>query len=224
MNPEDDQIISSLLGLVASRQWVPASSAAIGLLIRLSKSDVQWFPNLDARWRSFACVMLGILDGVLHKVLSGDKWGPSIAGGVFAACLAIATHEVVIEGIRGGRELLTKKPPAGPSDPGGLVVDVPTDVTITKRESRRPPPGAVALVFLALCGCPTGTTPKDAAVETGHRLSASECRTRALKVIDDAATCWEAKDGLDALQRREPTCVVALEGTEFKTHCKGDHP
>jgi len=128
----NDQDVMAIGQLVVDHKWVAVASVVIGLLVRLSKTDVRWFPTLDARWRALLAVVLGVASGVLDKVATGTAWAPALIGGLVSGMLAVTSHDVVIEGFRRGRELDKPKDSPPPPPPSGGQ-----DVL---RESRRAPP------------------------------------------------------------------------------------
>lgn len=136
-----------LLALLADHQYLLLSylvmALVIGALVRLCKSDspIPLLAKVPAVWRPRIAVALGVVGGVLSALAAKVPLSVAVAGGVIAAFTAVTGHEVLIEGARGGSELLGPK--------GGL----PT--ASTARESRRPPALRMALMAFAvlLGGC-----------------------------------------------------------------------
>lgn len=95
---------SPLVSLIASHQWVAVAALIIGAVVRLLKSDTP-LPTVPARWRAWLAIGLGIVAGVLDALVAGTPLVSAVLQGLGAALTAITTHELVIEGIRGGREL-----------------------------------------------------------------------------------------------------------------------
>lgn len=220
----DADTVSNLVILWTQHKWVAVASAMIGLAVRLSKADVPWFPNVPARYRALAAVLLGVAAGILDKVAAGSDWTSAIVGGVFAASFAVTSHDVVIEGFLKGRELGSPPPPPPSnfpkftSDPDGPIL--PTD-EITKRESRRPPPTIALMVAAALMLSCIGQSERDTTTIVGAQVSADECRKRALSIVDAATSCKQASDELDELATHAP-CSGALQGQSFGVHCAKD--
>ncbi len=106
---------------VLDRGWVPAGALAIGIVVRLLKSDTI-LPTLPAKWRLVLVGVLSIGLVALNKIAAGMPWPKAIEYAVLSALIAVAAHELLIERLRDGKEiplpLLTKKedPPPPPTD------------------------------------------------------------------------------------------------------------
>lgn len=103
MTPTEIDIVVSL---VTGQKWLMASIIVIGLLVRLSKSDVaqRWLTPVPARYRPLVALVLGVASGILEAVAAGTPWLAALLRGLLAAAVAMAGHDVVIEGLLGGRE------------------------------------------------------------------------------------------------------------------------
>lgn len=114
---------ATVLGdLIARHQWVAVASMVIGLLVRLMKQDTSFPPfAVAARWRPWLALSLGVASGVLQAVSTGKAWSEALAGGLVSAVIAIAGHDAIVDGLRGGSDVpipgLTKKPKADGQDP-----------------------------------------------------------------------------------------------------------
>lgn len=100
-----DQDLTTLLDAAGSGKWILFAALIVGLLVRLLKSNPTLAEKVPARARPFLAVGLGIVSGVLTKVVSGTTWRVAIIGGVAAGAFAILGHQFVIEGIRNGKEI-----------------------------------------------------------------------------------------------------------------------
>jgi len=116
---------SDLLTLIQQHKWFALAALAIGLVVRLLKSDGPIPFTLPAKWRPWLAVGLGIVAGVLEKAGTGVAWREAVLGGVLAAFAAISGHQLLVESLRGGRELGEKKsafksrtipPPSAPDE------------------------------------------------------------------------------------------------------------
>lgn len=116
--------LSALLAAIGGHKWLLVSALVITAIVRLLKSDTPLPFNIviPARWRGWAAVGLGIAAGVLNAVTSGTPWKTAMLQGVGAALTAILGHELVVEGLRNGREFFVAKgatPGGGAGDAGG---------------------------------------------------------------------------------------------------------
>lgn len=135
------QLIPQIVDLAGKHMWIPLASVVIGVLVRLLKDDsfVRWFPvTIAPKYRSWAALGLGVVGGVLAKVIGGETWLIAIAGGIGAALTAITGHDVVIESIRNGREF---------GEPKGGGSSVMKSMF---------PPAACLMLCLGIVGCAGG--------------------------------------------------------------------
>jgi len=111
----------TLVQLARANAWIPLIAIVVGTIIRLSKSDplvarVKFYikPQNRAAWAIVWAIFLAALD----RLATGGTWYDAIAGGFVAGCTAIAAHEVLVNGIRKGRDFGVKKEePKPPSLP-----------------------------------------------------------------------------------------------------------
>ena len=133
--------IDALIQLARGHDWIALAAVFAGLLIRLSKSDrfVAWFPIAIApRWRAWAALVLGVAYGALRALVTGSRWPGAIAGGLTAGFLAITGHELVVEGLRKGRDVGVAKPP--PPPPGTIPPPSPKAISL------KPPPMTITII------------------------------------------------------------------------------
>lgn len=95
--------------------WIGFSALAIGLLVRLLKSDTPLPFTVPAKWRPVLALVLGLLSGVLHALSTGVPWRDALLGGLSAGVAAIVGHDVGIESLRGGVEVGAPKDPGAPA-------------------------------------------------------------------------------------------------------------
>lgn len=141
MTPE--QTTDFLIDLVSKGQWLPLLVVVAGLFGRLLKADVPWFFTVPSRYRAWAVVGFGLLEGVLSKVAAGVSWPAAIVAGLLAGVGAISGHELVVEGIRNGRDIGVPK--SGGGGPGAGLPIIPSL-------------GVLCLVLLTACGAHTQDT------------------------------------------------------------------
>jgi len=83
----------------------------IGGLVRTTKADIPFVPNVDSRWRPFVALALGALGGMLDALVRGTPFVRALLTGIMGAIGAIAGHQTFVEGLRGGVEIGETKPP-----------------------------------------------------------------------------------------------------------------
>lgn len=122
----DVQLIGQM---ISEGKWVLAFAALAGLGVRLLKDDaaVRWFPfTIPAEWRPAMALALGVVAAVVRLKGGGLDWKTAVLTGVVegltAGSGAIAGHQLLVESMRGGREVGESK--------GGFA----------KRMSSHPPP------------------------------------------------------------------------------------
>jgi hypothetical protein len=110
----------TLVQLARANAWIPLIAIVVGTIIRLSKNDplvarIRFYikPQNRAAWAIAWAVFLAALD----RLAVGGAWYDAIAGGFVAGCTAIAAHEVLVNGLRKGRDFGVKKEPPPPSTP-----------------------------------------------------------------------------------------------------------
>jgi len=102
--------MDELLQLAMSHKWVAVSAIAIGALSRAAKAGkLTPLLQVGARYRPLIVIALGVISGALEAMVIGTPWQDALLGGLVAACIAMGGHGVLIEALRGGRELGEKK-------------------------------------------------------------------------------------------------------------------
>jgi hypothetical protein len=122
MQPED------LGNLIAQHKWVAVAAVIISLCVRLLKSDTKIPIDIPPQYRVWLALGLGGAAGALDKLTAtGDDvtWTSALVQGLIAAAVAIVSHNVVIDSVRGGKEFvvpgLTKtNVPPGPGKPPSI--------------------------------------------------------------------------------------------------------
>jgi hypothetical protein len=114
--------VNAVVQLALDHQWVALAAVIINLVVRLLKSGrfpalTEWIPP---KARVLVALLLGFLAGGLDAVVRGTPWSEALVGGIVAAAVAVLTHDLLIEWVRGGKELLAKRPifpPEAPTKP-----------------------------------------------------------------------------------------------------------
>lgn len=103
-----------------AHQWVLFGALLVGLLLAVAKQG--WLSARIQAWLPpvalpYYAVGLGILTLMVADIKSGKTWQQALFDGVAAGIAAVFAHETVIEGLRGGKEIIParwpdKTPPA----------------------------------------------------------------------------------------------------------------
>jgi hypothetical protein len=113
MDPTQD-----IVTLVENKAWIPLAAIVIGLVVRLTKSDrfAAWFPiNVPPQYRAALALALGAVAGVISEFAKSGNWKSAIVGALLAGLMPIAAHDIVVEGVRKGRDIgEPKRPPPLP--------------------------------------------------------------------------------------------------------------
>ncbi len=115
----------TITALIKAHAWLPLAALAIGLGVRLLKSDTKIPIDIPPQYRVWFAVILGIVAGVLDKAANGTPWKDAIIGGLSATALAVLGHNIVIDSARGGKEfnipgLIVPDTAPGPGKPTTL--------------------------------------------------------------------------------------------------------
>lgn len=93
--------------------WVAAVAMIVGALVKLTKSDMLTIalanlgiPPIPKRILPWLALTLGLASSVLDHRLQGTAWIEAVTKGAIAAITAIAGHELGVESLRKGKELL----------------------------------------------------------------------------------------------------------------------
>lgn len=104
--PETSVDTTHLTELLYAHKWVPIAAIVIGLLVRLQKTGkLPLLDKIPPNYRSWLALGLGLVSGVLDRVVQGTHWLTAILDGLLAGVLAITAHDTLIEGLRSGKEI-----------------------------------------------------------------------------------------------------------------------
>jgi hypothetical protein len=151
----DAVTIDTLTRDLRTNAWIPLIAVIVGAVIRLTKTDaaVAWFKvYTKPEHRPAIALSLAIVGASVERLAVGGTWYDAIAGGIAAGSLAIAGHELYVNGIRKGRDIGIKKAPP-PPPPDWL------DDSLRPPLTKSPPPSSWPLVggailALSVAGCP----------------------------------------------------------------------
>jgi hypothetical protein len=209
MDPSLQSDLNTALALVRDHNWIAIAAVIDGLLIRLAKSDraVSFFPVAIApSWRPWCALLVGIVEGIIAiKLLSHGTWSEAIGGGISAGITAITGHELVVESLRGGRDMFVPKapaPPDAPPPPKPISIKPPTNVTIT-----------MLLLVVLLVAC----KPPDPVVLV---INSGDCLEKALATKLDGGTCEEKKARMLAVLRGDRECVDLYGDASIELVCR----
>lgn len=93
--------------LVHKHSWTAISAFLIGLLVRLLKTEegAKLFPWISSKYRVMVAIFLGQIAAVLESIVQGSRPHEAVLNGVAATAIAVLGHDLLIEGMRGGKEL-----------------------------------------------------------------------------------------------------------------------
>jgi hypothetical protein len=114
--------ITPFLNAIKSHQWALLTALILGLFVALVKQG-QLGQALKAKLPKqlipFYAPVLGAVGAFSVEVIQGTAWKAAVVDavnlGITGAMIAIFGHQLVIEGLRGGKELIAAK--AGPPGP-----------------------------------------------------------------------------------------------------------
>ena len=128
-----------LLELIAAHKWVPLAAAVIVFTVRLQKAGkLPGLSRIPSNYRPFLALALGVTSGILNRIVEGTRWQTALLDGVLSALIAIASHDTVIEGLRGGLEIGgggAKKPDPTAPPAGGPDVLAKSELTAAQRDT-----------------------------------------------------------------------------------------
>lgn len=125
-------------------EYLMLAGAAIGMLVRLLKSDklnltlaAMELPPIPKRALPWIAAVLGVAAGAIDAMAKGAPLGVALrtaAFGFLAGALATWGHEAGVEGVRGGKELgeSAAPPPAAPPLAPAPEPEVPAVTTTTE--------------------------------------------------------------------------------------------
>ena len=143
--------LNDLFAALRGGQWVFAGALFVGGFVALSKQG--WLGSYIAKKLPpsalpYFSVTLGVVGLSATEIVSGKPLWPAIVDGIQAGILAVFGHETVVEGMRGGKELVPEKKSAFLDPPAPC----PERPIMTKLTHSVPVLAAsVALAVIAAC-------------------------------------------------------------------------
>lgn len=140
---ETTDILKLAKMLAEKHPWPVVALFAIGLLIRLMKSDTTIPIDIPPRYRIWVALGLGLVSAVLERLVLKTPMGEALAGGFASWIGAVMTQNVVIDSLRGGKEIVIPgliKPgvPPGPGKPPSIPP--PPDVSTPEESAAKKEP------------------------------------------------------------------------------------
>jgi len=105
--------VQPLIDALSAHRYAMFAALAVGLLVDAAKQG--WFTSWLARrlkpsWLPWVAIGLGVAGTVSASFVSGKSLVAALMEGLAAGMTAIAGHEMLIEGLRGGKELTPNAP------------------------------------------------------------------------------------------------------------------
>lgn len=128
--------ITPIVNALTSHSWVLLGALLIGLFVALAKQSQlgAWIASkLPKTAIPLYAPLLGVLGMSAAEVIAGGSWQKAVIDGFNAGILAVFGHELLIEGLRKGVEIVpaAKTPPSDGAG-SGKSEDKPTDTAVTK--------------------------------------------------------------------------------------------
>jgi len=92
-------LIETPAGRIALTAW------AINAVVRLLKEDTRILPTVPAAHRRALAYGLGLVAGAVQMVATGAPWSTAVKVALLSPLVAILGHHLVVDKLRGGREL-----------------------------------------------------------------------------------------------------------------------
>jgi hypothetical protein len=115
-SPSPDDTWTTFMQLVQAwqgKQYVVVGAFVVGVIIAASKSGWlgTWLATkVPPQARPFLAVVVGILTVSATEMKAGVEWKTALLHAIFAAATAVLGHQMVVEGLRNGKEIMPKGP------------------------------------------------------------------------------------------------------------------
>jgi hypothetical protein len=112
--------LNQLIADITARKWILVAAILVGAVVALMKQGwaSAWLAKkLPPAALPYLAVVLGALGMSAAEVAAGKPLGQAIIDGIQSGILAVFGHETLIEGLRGGKELVPSRAPAAPPAP-----------------------------------------------------------------------------------------------------------
>jgi len=106
--------ITPFIQAFQSHQWVLLGALVTGALVALSKQGwvSAWLASkITPAITPYYALLVSILTVGSNDIASGKSWQQAVQDAISAVMVAIVGHELVIEGLRKGKEIIPEKKP-----------------------------------------------------------------------------------------------------------------
>lgn len=125
MNQIDPGLLAQALADFQTQKWVLLLwlivSVVAGGLVRLCKSDspIKQLQAIPPAWRARLAYVFALAAALAAKIATGMPWADALQLAVVGGTTAIGGHELLVEGLRNGKEPFAATTPAGTPKAGG---------------------------------------------------------------------------------------------------------
>src|SRR5690242_14582097 len=103
---------NSILAALSAHRWLLAGALVVPTLIAVAKQRSLWIAAHVPAWAlPYGAVVVGVLTVGSADIVAGKTWQQALFDGISAGVLAVFAHQTVVEGARGGKEIIPKKAP-----------------------------------------------------------------------------------------------------------------
>ena len=105
-------IIASIQAAIAGKQWILLAAILVGFVVATAKQGwlSAWLAKkLPPSALPYLAMSLGVIGTAAAEVTAGKPLAQALVDGFSAGMAAIVGHETLVEGIRGGKEIVPEK-------------------------------------------------------------------------------------------------------------------
>jgi hypothetical protein len=172
----DSSFIDQLIAAYNGKAYILLVALVAGALVAMTKGGwfTSWVANkIPPATRPWLALAISEVAMFATETQAGKAWQQVLMDGLMAAAVAVLGHQMGIEGLRGGKEIVPKAPwhssgsgPAGGAGTGGSP-DVVQRAAIAMSQKQTPPSAfrlilgglvAVGVLLISACG-PIGPVP-----------------------------------------------------------------
>ncbi len=148
--------LAPILAAEKNHQWLLFAGLVIGAILAFAKQG--WVSDfiarkLTAKSLPFYALLVSVLGTASTEIVQGKPWTQALMDSLFAAFAAIGAHQIVIESLRSGREIVpptkttaarradcppASSPPSIHAPPVTPIPPTPEDPSARQPQVRRP--------------------------------------------------------------------------------------